>query len=309
MTALPLYHIFSMTAMCSFIQWGARMVMITNPRDMKGLVKECNKQHFTVICGVNTLFNGLMNTEGFDKVDFSMLKLTVGGGTQVQKPVAERWLKITGGNIIEAYGLTEASPGVAANPLGTPWNGSVGFPFPSTEVSIRGEGFQDLGYWLTAAEIESHTGEICVKGPQVMRGYWNWPEETAATIRDGWLRTGDIGNMDSNGRITITDRQKDLILVSGFNVYPNEIESVLQSMPEILECGVVGVPSPKSGEMVKAVIVRKDPSLTVDQVKAFCRQNLTGYKMPKEIVFVESIPKTPVGKILRRELKDLVSKE
>ena len=305
MTALPLYHIFSMTAMCSFLQWGARMVLITNPRDMKGLVKECAKQHFTVICGVNTLFNGLLNTPGFDRVDFSMLKLAVGGGTQVQKVVAERWHAVTGKHISEAYGLTEASPGVAANPLNTPWNGSVGFPFPSTVVSIRGEGFKDLGQWTTPQEIEEHTGEICVKGPQVMRGYWNKPEETAATLRDGWLRTGDIGNMDSNGRITITDRQKDMILVSGFNVYPNEIESVLQSMPEILECGVVGVPSEKSGEMVKAVIVKKDPSLTADQVKAYCRQNLTGYKMPREIVFVESIPKTPVGKILRRELKDI----
>lgn len=307
MTALPLYHIFSLTAMCSFMRWGARMVLITNPRDMKGLVKECAKQHFTVICGVNTLFNGLLNTPGFDQVDFSMLKLTVGGGTQVQKTVAERWKNVTGGAISEAYGLTEASPGVAANPLNTPWNGSVGFPFPSTIVTIRGEGFKDLGQWTTPQEIEEHTGEICVKGPQVMRGYWNRPEETAATLRDGWLRTGDIGNMDSNGRITITDRQKDMILVSGFNVYPNEVEAVLQSMPEILECGVVGVRSEKSGEMVKAVIVKKDPSLTADQVKAYCRQNLTGYKMPREIVFVESIPKTPVGKILRRELKDIVN--
>ena len=309
MTALPLYHIFSLTALCSFLQWGARMVLIANPRDMKGLVKECEKQHFTVICGVNTLFNGLLNTPGFDKVDFKMLKLTVGGGTQVQKSVAERWKEVTGGHIIEAYGLTECSPGVAANPMNTPWNGSVGFPFPSTVVSIRGEGFKDLGFWTTPQEIPEHTGEICVKGPQVMRGYWDKPEETAAVLRDGWLRTGDIGNMDSNGRITITDRQKDMILVSGFNVYPNEIEGVLQSMPEILECGVVGVPNEKSGERVKAVIVKKDPSLTVEQVKAYCRQNLTGYKMPKEIVFVDSIPKTPVGKILRRELKDIVAKE
>lgn len=305
MTALPLYHIFSMTAMCSFLQWGAHLILITNPRDMKGLVKDCVKWHFSVICGVNTLFNGLLNTPGFDKVNFSKLKLAVGGGTQVQRPVAERWLKITGKNIIEAYGLTEASPGVSANPLNTPWNGSVGFPFPSTIVTIRGEGFKDLGQWVSPAEIAEHTGEICVKGPQVMRGYWNRQEETANTIRDGWLRTGDIGNMDSNGRITITDRQKDMILVSGFNVYPNEIEAVLQSMPEILECGVVGVPNEKSGERVKAVIVKKDPSLTVEQVKAFCRQNLTGYKMPKEIVFVDSIPKTPVGKILRRELKSI----
>lgn len=308
MSALPLYHIFSLTAMCFCLKWGAQCVLITNPRDMKGLVKECAKYRFTLICGVNTLFNGLLHTPGFSDLDFSELKLTVGGGTQVQKPVAEEWFKVTKGEIIEAYGLTECSPGVAANPLNTPWNGSVGFPFPSTEVSIRGEGFRDVGCWVTPSEIESKTGEICVRGPQVMLGYWNKPEETANVIRDGWLRTGDIGNMDSNGRVTITDRQKDMILVSGFNVYPNEVESVLQSMPQILECGVVGVPSAKSGETVKAVIVRKDPSLTKEEVVKYCRQQLTGYKMPKEIVFVDSIPKTPVGKILRRELKTLVEK-
>lgn len=308
MSALPLYHIFSLTAMCFCLKWGAQCVLITNPRDMKGLVKECAKYRFTLICGVNTLFNGLLHTPGFAELDFSELKLTVGGGTQVQKPVAEEWFKVTKGEIIEAYGLTECSPGVAANPLNTPWNGSVGFPFPSTEVSIRGEGFRDVGCWVTPGEIESKTGEICVRGPQVMLGYWNKPEETANVIRDGWLRTGDIGNMDSNGRVTITDRQKDMILVSGFNVYPNEVESVLQSMPQILECGVVGVPSAKSGETVKAVIVRKDPSLTKEEVVKYCRQQLTGYKMPKEIVFVDSIPKTPVGKILRRELKTIVEK-
>ncbi len=308
MSALPLYHIFSLTAMCFCLKWGAQCVLITNPRDMKGLVKECAKYRFTLICGVNTLFNGLLHTPGFSELDFSELKLTVGGGTQVQKPVAEEWFRVTKGEIIEAYGLTECSPGVAANPLNTPWNGSVGFPFPSTEVSIRGEGFCDVGCWVTPGEIESKTGEICVRGPQVMLGYWNKPEETANVIRDGWLRTGDIGNMDSNGRVTITDRQKDMILVSGFNVYPNEVESVLQSMPQILECGVVGVPSAKSGETVKAVIVRKDPSLTKEEVVKYCRQQLTGYKMPKEIVFVDSIPKTPVGKILRRELKTIVEK-
>lgn len=308
MVALPLYHIFSLTALCFYLQWGAHCILITNPRDMKALVKGWGKWHYSVICGVNTLFNGMLHTEGFNDLDFSKLKLTVGGGTQVQKPVAEAWLKATGGEITEAYGLTECSPGVAANPLNTSWNGSVGFPFPSTEVSIRGEGFKDLGYWVTPNEIPQCTGEICVKGPQVMAGYWNRPEETENTIRDGWLRTGDIGNMDSNGRITITDRQKDMILVSGFNVYPNEVEAVLQGMPGVLEVGVVGVPSAKSGETVKAVIVRRDPSITKDDVKKYCRQQLTGYKIPKEIVFVDSIPKTPVGKILRRELKDIVEK-
>ncbi len=308
MLALPLYHAFSFTGMCAFLQWGSKLVLITNPRDIKGLVKEWDKNHFSVMMGVNTLFNALLNAPGFDKLDFSALKLCVGGGTQVQKPVAERWHKLTGAYIIEAYGLTEASPGVTANTLNSAWNGSVGFPFSSTIVSIRGEGFKDLGYWTTINEVEEHTGEICVKGPQVMAGYWNSPDKTALAIRDGWLRTGDIGHMDSNGRITITDRQKDLILVSGFNVYPNEVETVLQSMPEILECGVVGMPSEKTGEMVKAVIVKKDPNLTKEQVIAFCRQNLTGYKIPREVIFVDSIPKTLVGKILRRELKSIVEK-
>jgi long-chain acyl-CoA synthetase len=306
MVALPLYHIFSLTSMCFCMMWGSHCVLITNPRDMKGLVKSWSKYHYSLVCGVNTLFNGLLHTAGFRDLDFSHLKLTVGGGTQVQKAVAEEWKKATGSSITEAYGLTECSPGVAANPLGTPWNGSVGFPFSSTEISIRGPGFEDLGCWVTPGEIEEKTGEICVRGPQVMKGYWMRPDETEATIRDGWLRTGDVGNMDSNGRVTITDRQKDMILVSGFNVYPNEVEGVLQSMPEILECGVVGVPSAKSGETVKAVIVRKDPNLTKEQVVKYCRQQLTGYKMPREIIFVDSIPKTPVGKILRRELKDIV---
>ncbi|MCD8339902.1 MAG: AMP-binding protein, partial [Burkholderiales bacterium] len=240
--ALPLYHIFSLTEMCSLLRWGAELVLITNPRDIKGLVKEFQKRNYSVVSGVNTLFNALLHAPGFDKVNFKKLKLAVGGGTQIQKPVADLWHKLTGNYITEAYGLTEAAPGVSGNPLDQEWNGSVGYPLPSTEVSIRGEGFQDLGRWNTPDEIPSHTGEICVKGPQVMAGYWKAPDKTASAICDGWLRTGDVGHMNSEGQITITDRRKDMILVSGFNVYPNEVEAVVQSMPEVLECGVVGVP-------------------------------------------------------------------
>ena len=224
---------------------------------------------------------------------------------QVQRTVAERWKAQTGSNILEAYGLTEASPGVCGNIPNAPWDGSVGCPLPSTEVTIRGDGFEDLGLCPEGGNPEDYTGEICVRGPQVMSGYWKKPEETANVLRDGWLRTGDVGYMNHRGVITITDRKKDMILVSGFNVYPNEVENVIASMPGVLEVGVVGIPSAKSGETVKAVIVRKDPTLTEDDVRKYCRTQLTGYKVPKKIVFVESLPKTPVGKILRRELKDL----
>ncbi len=305
MTALPLYHIFACTAMLSFLNWGARSVLITNPRDMKGLVKECQKWKFSIYTGVNTLYNALLNTEGFKDVDFSRIKMTVAGGTQIQQVVAERWKNTTGCGILEAYGLTETSPGVCGNLADAPWDGSVGYPVPSTEVTIRGEGFKDLGVCDDPSRIPEFTGEICVKGPQVMKGYWNRPEETAGVFRDGWLRTGDVGFMDATGKITITDRKKDMILVSGFNVYPNEVEGVIASMPGVLECGVVGVPHERSGETVKAVIVLKDPSITKDDVVKYCRTQLTGYKIPRQIVFVDSLPKTAVGKILRRELKDI----
>ena len=305
LTALPLYHIFSLCATFSFTQFAATMVLITNPRDMEALAKECVKWDFSVIVGVNTLFAALLNNKTFCSHHFKGLKMTAGGGSQVQRSVAEKWKEVTGCNILEAYGLTECSPGVCGNVPNAPWDGSCGVPIPSTEVTIRGEGFKDLGLCPDEASIPDHTGEICVRGPQVMAGYWGRPEESAAVLRDGWLRTGDVGHMDKNGWITITDRKKDMILVSGFNVYPNEVENVIASMPEVLEVGVVGVPSAKSGETVKAVIVRKDPSLTVDQVKKFCRTQLTGYKMPREIIFVDQLPKTPVGKILRRELKDI----
>ena len=247
----------------------------------------------------------MLNNPVFRSHRFTRLRLTAGGGAQVQRSVAERWKAQTGCDILEAYGLTECSPGVCGNLPHAPWDGSVGVPLPSTEVSIRGDGFRDLGQCPEGEDPTPYTGEICVRGPQVMRGYWNKPDETAAVLRDGWLRTGDVGHMDHRGVVTITDRMKDMILVSGFNVYPNEVENVIASMPGVLEVGVVGVPSEKSGETVKAVIVRKDPTLTVEDVRAFCKTQLTGYKMPKVIVFVDQLPKSPVGKILRRELKDV----
>ena len=305
MTALPLYHIFSLTATMVFTSFGATMVLITNPRDIEGLAKECIKWDFSIIIGVNTLFTAMLNNKTFCSHKFTRLKMTAGGGSQVQRTVAEKWKAQTGSNILEAYGLTECSPGVCGNIPNAPWDGSVGVPIPSTEVTIRGEGFRDLGVCPDGAQIEDYTGEICVRGPQVMSGYWKKPEETAAILRDGWLRTGDVGHMDARGVITITDRKKDMILVSGFNVYPNEVENVIASMPGVLEVGVVGVPSAKSGETVKAVIVKKDPTLTADDVKKYCRTQLTGYKMPREIIFVDALPKTAVGKILRRELKDI----
>lgn len=303
--ALPLYHIFSLTATLCFSAWGATMVLITNPRDINGLAKECIKWNFSIMIGVNTLFSAMLNNELFCSHKFTRLKMTAGGGTQVQRMIAERWVKQTGCNILEAYGLTECSPGVCGNIPNMPWDGSVGVPLPSTVVSIRGDNFADLGCCPEGGNPSDYTGEICVQGPQVMQGYWNKPEETASVLRDGWLRTGDVGYMNHKGEVTITDRKKDMILVSGFNVYPNEVENVIASMPGVLEVGVVGMPSEKSGELVRAVIVRKDPSLTVDQVKAYCRTQLTAYKMPKEIIFVDELPKTNVGKILRRELKNL----
>lgn len=305
MTALPLYHIFSLAATLVFTHWCSTMVLITNPRDIDGLAKECVKWDFSVIIGVNTLFAALLRNDRFKSHHFSRLKMTAGGGSQVQRVVAESWKEHTGCNILEAYGLTECSPAVCGNIPLAPWDGSVGAPLPSTEVTIRGEGFRDLGTVPEGEDPMPYTGEICVRGPQVMRGYWNKPEETANVMRDGWLRTGDVGHMTSKGIITITDRKKDMILVSGFNVYPNEVENVIASMPGVLEVGVVGVPSAKSGETVKAVIVRKDPNLTADDVKKYCRTQLTGYKMPHVIVFTDSLPKTTVGKILRRELKDI----
>jgi long-chain acyl-CoA synthetase len=298
-TALPLYHIFALTANClTFMKIGGLNYLITNPRDMTGFVAELGRIRYTSITGVNTLFNGLLNTPGFDQLDFSNLRMTLGGGMAVQRSVAERWKKVTGSTLAEAYGLTETSPAVCINPIDiAEYNGSIGLPISSTEVNIQ----SDDGQVLPTGE----TGELCVRGPQVMKGYWNREEETAKIIdAQGWLHTGDIARMDENGFFYIVDRKKDMILVSGFNVYPNEIEDVVASMPGILEVAAIGVPDEKSGEAVKLVIVKKDPQLTEEAIRAHCRTELTGYKQPKHIEFRDSLPKTNVGKILRRELRD-----
>ncbi len=305
MTALPLYHVFSLTATLCFAKHASLQVLVPNPRDMASVAKLMHKWRFTAFAGVNTLFNGMLHNKAFCASPFSQLKMVCGGGTQVQRTVAERWQAVTKTSILEAYGLTEASPGVCGNLPNAPWDGSVGYPLPSTIVSIRGEGFKDLGTCSNPEEIPEHTGEICLKGPQVMAGYWEKPEETANVMVDGWLRTGDVGYMDASGKVFITDRKKDLIIVNGLNVYPNEIEGVIASMPGVLECGVVGVSNPRVGETVKAVIVKKDPALTREDVVKYCRARLTGYKVPRSIVFVESLPKTAVGKILRRDLRTM----
>ncbi|MEN1971087.1 long-chain fatty acid--CoA ligase [Luteimonas sp. MJ204] len=298
-TALPLYHIFALTANgLVFTKFGAKNILITNPRDMPGFVKELKREPFTAITGVNTLFNGLLNTPGFEDVDFSQLRLTLGGGMAVQRSVAERWKKATGVTLVEAYGLTETSPAACINPMDlVEYNGAIGLPIPSTDACVKDE----EGRMLPVGEV----GELCIKGPQVMRGYWQRPEDTAAAIdAEGWLHTGDMARMDEGGFFYIVDRKKDMILVSGFNVYPNEIEDVIAMMPGVLEVAAVGVPDEKSGEVVKLVIVKKDPSLTAEQVKAHARNELTGYKQPRIIEFRDELPKTNVGKILRRELRD-----
>ena len=305
---LPMYHIFCLTSTLSFMKWGSLLVLITNPRDLPAFVKELGRWKWSVMTGVNTLFNGLLNTPGFEQLDFSALKVVVGGGAAVQKPVAQRWQQVTGRYITEAYGLTESSPGACCVPLDAPWNGTIGLPIPSTEISIRDDSFNELPVWTGAGDIEKHTGELCIRGPQVMKGYWNNPEETAKVLQDGWLKTGDIGHLDAEGYVTITDRKKDMILVSGFNVYPNEIESVVATHPGVLECGVVGVPDAKSGEAVKVVIVRKDPNLTKEAVIEYCKTRLTGYKLPRYVEFHDALPKTSIGKILRRELRDTSKK-
>jgi len=298
-TAIPLYHIFALTANCLvFMKFGGLNYLITNPRDMPGFVKTLQGIRMTAITGVNTLFNGLLNTPGFEQVDFSKLHLTLGGGTAVQRAVAERWKKVTGVTLVEAYGLTETSPAACMNPLDlAEYNGAIGLPISSTDVSIQ----DDNGNQLGVGEI----GELCIKGPQVMKGYWQKPDETAKVISaDGWLHTGDIARMDDKGYFTIVDRKKDMILVSGFNVYPNEIEDVIAQCPGVLEVAAVGVPDEKSGEAVKIVVVKKDPNLTAETLKAHAKANLTGYKLPKYIEFRDALPKTNVGKILRRELRD-----
>jgi len=298
-TALPLYHIFSLTVNClMMLKLGGKNVLIVNPRDMPGFVKELAKHKYTTITGVNTLFNGLMNHPDFEKLDFSALRISNGGGMAVQKAVAERWKKITGVTLTEGYGLTETSPVATTNPPDMKeFNGSIGLPVPSTEISIR----DDAGNELALGEA----GEICIRGPQVMAGYWQRPDETAKVMTpDGYFRSGDIGIMDATGHTRIVDRKKDMILVSGFNVYPNEVEGVVMMLPGVMECAAVGVTDELSSEAVKLFVVRKDPDLSEKEIRAHCRDNLTGYKCPKHIEFRTELPKTNVGKILRRALRD-----
>jgi len=298
-TALPLYHIFSLTVNClNMMVVGGENVLITNPRDIPGFVKELAKHKYTIITGVNTLFNALLNHPDFAKLDFSSLKLAVGGGMAVQKAVAERWKQVTGVTLIEGYGLTETAPSATANPLDLKeYSGAIGVPMPSTEVVLRDDNDKDVAL--------GQPGEICIRGPQVMAGYWQQPAETAKVLgADGFLKTGDVGIMDDKGFIRIVDRKKDMILVSGFNVYPNEIEQVVAMHPGVLECAAIGVPDEHSGEVPKVFVVKKDPQLTEQDVLEHCKKELTGYKRPKYVEFRSELPKTNVGKILRRALRD-----
>jgi long-chain acyl-CoA synthetase len=296
-TALPLYHIFALTANClTFCQYGAKNILITNPRDMPGFVKELGQHKFTVLTGVNTLFNGLLNTPGFDQLDFSSFKFALGGGMAVQKGTAMKWKEVTGVTLAEAYGLTETSPAACMNliPM-SEYNGTIGLPIPSTDCQIQ----DDDGNPLPMGE----PGELCIRGPQVMKGYLNRPDETAKTIVNGWLKTGDIAVMDEQGYFKIVDRKKDMILVSGFNVFPNEIEDAACLHPEVIESAAIGLPDEKSGEVVKLFVVRRSEALTEQDVIDHCRANLTGYKVPKLIEFKDELPKSNVGKILRKDLR------
>lgn len=297
-TALPLYHIFALTANClTFMKLGASNLLIVNPRDIPGLIKEMGKVPISAFTGVNTLFNALLNHPDFAHLDFSRLRLTMGGGMAVQRSVADRWRATTGVSIAQAYGLTETSPAVTINPLDTKiFNGSIGLPVPSTDLSIRDDAGRELGV--------GENGEICVRGPQVTRGYWNRPDETALVMYpDGFLRTGDVGYVDETGYVYLVDRKKDMILVSGFNVYPNEVEDVAALHPGVREVAAVGVPDERSGEAVKLFVIRKDPTLDAETLIAHCRSQLTGYKVPRHIEFRDDLPRTNVGKILRRELR------
>ena len=296
---LPLYHVFALTANLSFVRKGAKIVLIANPRDLPAFIKILKGQRFTAIIGVNTLFRALLDAKGFSEVDLSHLKLAVAGGMAVQHVVAQRWKQAAGVPLVEGYGLTESAPVAIANPLDiTEWSGLIGVPVPSTDAIV----LDDDGRPVPIGQV----GEICLRGPQVMAGYWNRPDETAQVITaDGWLRTGDMGVMDERGSFRITDRKKDMIVVSGFKVFPNEIEDVVTMHPGVLEAAAIGVPDERSGEAVKVIVVRKDPQLTEAALIAHCRQHLTGYKIPRVIVFrSEPLPKTNIGKILRRELRD-----
>lgn len=298
-TALPLYHIFALTANALFsMKIGANSLLVTNPRDMPGFIKILKGRSFSYITGVNTLFNGLIHTPGFEALDFSNLRLSLGGGMAVQRYVADEWKRLTGCTLVEAYGLTESAPAVCINPVTLEnFNGAIGLPLPSTDVCIRDADGVELGL--------NEPGELCVKGPQVMKGYWNRPDETANVLDDeGWLKTGDVAEIDAQGFVKIVDRLKDLIIVSGFNVYPNEIEDVAAGHPKVLEAGAIGVQDDKSGEAVRLFVVPSDDSLTEQELRDYCHNELTGYKRPKHIVFTDELPKSNVGKILRRELRD-----
>ncbi|EOZ98696.1 Long-chain-fatty-acid--CoA ligase [Indibacter alkaliphilus LW1] len=302
-TALPLYHIFALTVNClAMFKIGAKNVLITNPRDMPGFIKELGKHKFTVITGVNTLFNGLMNAEGFSGLDFSHLKVAVGGGMAVQKATAEKWGKITGIALAEGYGLTETSPVAVCNPIdGTERIGTIGVPLPNTNVKV----INDEGNTLPTGE----KGELCIKGPQVMKGYWNRPDETDQVMEGEWFKTGDIAVIDEDGFVKIVDRKKEMILVSGFNVYPNEVENAIASHPKVMETGVIGMPDDKSTEKVVAYVVPRDKSVTEEEIIAHCREELTNYKVPREVYFTDELPKSNVGKILRRKIKEMHEKK
>lgn len=295
---LPLYHIYSFTVNCGvMVESGCHSILIPNPRDIDGFIKELQKWKFSAFLGLNTLFVALCNRKDFQELDFSHLKMTVSGGMALTSEAARMWKKVTGCDISEGYGMTETSPVVSVNPLGAIQVGTIGLPVPSTLVKV----IDDEGNDLPVGEI----GELCVKGPQVMQGYWQRPDETAKTMTpDGWIKTGDIALIQEDGYIKIVDRKKDMILVSGFNVYPNEVEDVVTSHPDVLECAAIGVPDDKSGEVVKIFVIRRNPDLKESDLRDFCKQRLTGYKMPKFIEFRDELPKTNVGKILRRELRD-----
>lgn len=301
-TPIPLYHIFALTANCLlYFRLGWRNILITNPRDFPAVVKELKKYPFKYITGVNTLFNALLHTPGFDTIDFSELQITLGGGMAVQGSVAKRWKEVTGKVLTQAWGLTETSPAACINPPLEDFNGAIGLPIPSTQITIK----NDAGEDLPIGEV----GEICVKGPQVTMGYWNRPEETAKVmLPGGWLRTGDVGRMDARGYVFIEDRKKDMILVSGFNVYPNEVEAVAASHPGVLEAAAVAQPDERSGEVVALFVVRKDPALTERVLTDFCRESLAAYKVPRHVYFKPELPKTNVGKILRKALREELAK-
>jgi long-chain acyl-CoA synthetase len=297
-TPLPLYHIFSLTVNClAFMKYGAHNVLITNPRDIPALVKEMRNNHFTLMSGVNTLYNALLNNEEFRKLDFSKLKMSVAGAMALQTSVCNRWKDLTKSVLVEGYGLTETSPVACCNPIdGRDKVGTIGLPVPSTNIKLVDDNDQEVPM--------GQAGELCVYGPQVMQGYWKRPDETAKVLKDGWVHTGDIAMVDEDGYFKIVDRKKDMILVSGFNVYPNEVEDAIASHPGVLEVAAIGVPNEHSGEVVKVFVVKKDPNLTAQDVIAHAKKNLTNYKVPKEVEFRTELPKTNVGKILRRALRD-----